>query len=111
MEYIKVAETTSFSTKNKILVHLGKKEILLTKVGNDYYAIDNKCPHMGGSLYEGDLVGSEIICPKHHTRFDTRTGKVVDNGKVLFIKLGVKDTTSYPIKLEDNTILIGIEPD
>jgi len=108
MEYVKVAETTSFSTENKILIHLGDKEILLTKFENDYYAIDNKCPHMGGSLYDGKLIGNEIICPKHHSKFDTRTGKVVAAGKILFIKLDVNNTISYPVKMENNDILIGI---
>ncbi len=109
MEYFKVAETSSLSQENKILVHLGDKDILITKIDNQYYAIDNKCTHMGGSLYEGNLDGNEIICPKHHTKFDVRSGKVIDQGKILFISANAKDTTIYPVKVEDNDILIGIE--
>ncbi len=109
MEFFKVAETTSMSTENKILVHLGDKELLVTKIDNNYYAIDNKCTHMGGSLYEGNLEGSEIICPRHHTKFDVRSGKVLDQGKILFIGVNAKDTTTYPVKVEGNDILIGIE--
>lgn len=109
MEYVKVAETSGLSTENKILVHWGDKEILLTKIENSYYAIDNKCTHMGGSLYDGELVGNEIICPRHHTRFDVRSGQVVDNGKILFIPVKAKDTISYPVKLEGSDILIGLE--
>jgi len=26
-------------------------EILLALVGNQYYAVDNRCPHMGGSYH------------------------------------------------------------
>jgi len=109
MEYVKIAETSSLSTENKILVHWNDKEILITKVANNYYAIDNKCTHMGGSLYDGELSGNEIICPRHHTRFDVRSGKVVDNGKILFISVNAKDTAIYPIKVEGTDILIGLE--
>lgn len=109
MEYFKVAETANMLTENKILVHLGDKEILVTKIDNEYYAIDNKCTHMGGSLYEGELEGNEITCPRHHTKFDVRSGKVIEKGKILFIEVNAKDTTIYPVILEDNAILIGIE--
>ena len=109
MEYVKIAETSDLSAENKILVHWKDKEILITKVENSYYAIDNKCTHMGGSLYDGALAGNEIICPKHHTRFDVRSGKVVDQGKLLFISVNAKDTVIYPVKLEGTDILIGLE--
>jgi len=109
MEYVKIAETSGFSAESKMLVQWRDKEILLTKIENSYYAIDNKCTHMGGSLYDGELTGNEIICPKHHTKFDVRSGKVVDNGKILFITLNAKDTASYPVKLEGTDILIGLE--
>ena len=62
----------------------------------------------GGSLYDGELTGNEIICPKHHTKFDVRSGKIVDIGKILFITLNAKDTVSYPVKLEGTAILIGL---
>lgn len=109
MEYVKVAEKVDLETENKMRLFVQNKEILLTKIENNYYAIDNKCTHMGGSLYNGRLVGNEIICPKHHTRFDARTGKIVKNAKILFIKLEAKDTTSYPVKVEGDDILIGLE--
>jgi len=109
MEYFKVAETASLSTENKILVHLGDKEILLTKIENHYYAIDNKCTHMGGSLYNGELTGTEIVCPRHHTRFDVRSGKVINQGKILFVPVNAKDTVIYPVQVEGNGIFIGLE--
>ena len=53
-----------------------QKEILLTNIQDSYYAVENKCPHMGGSLYEGELKGNLIICPKHGSMFDITNGKV-----------------------------------
>lgn len=108
MEYVKAAQTDDFTSENKVLVQLNGKEILLTNVDNEYYAIDNRCPHMGGSLYDGNLSGSIITCPRHHSKFDVKTGKVIKEAKILFIKLGVNDTQSYPVKVEGNDIFVGL---
>lgn len=109
MEYIKVAQTTDLTKGNKKKISLDEKEILLTNIDDSYYAIDNKCPHMGGSLYDGKLEGSNIVCPRHGSIFDVKTGKVVERGKMLFVKVQVNDTKSYPVKVEGIDIFIGIE--
>jgi 3-phenylpropionate/trans-cinnamate dioxygenase ferredoxin component len=109
MKYVKVAQTTEFSEGNKKKISLEDKKILLTKIQNSYYAIDNTCPHMGGSLYDGNLDGNNIICPKHGSIFDVTTGKVVQSGKLFFIKVKVHDIHSYPIKIEGIDIMLGIE--
>ncbi len=109
MQYIKVAQTDEVKPGEKKKISLNNKVLLLTNVQGTYYAIDNKCPHMGGSLYEGKLDGGTITCPKHGSVFDVRTGKVVKNGKIVFINLKVNDTKAYPVKIEGTDILIGME--
>lgn len=109
MKFIKVAESTELGPGEKRKISWEDHQILLTNVGNSYYAIDNKCPHMGGSLSEGTLDGTQITCPRHGSVFDVTTGKVVQSGKLLFIKVHVHDLHSYPVKIEGTDILIGIE--
>ncbi|MBK5253673.1 MAG: Rieske 2Fe-2S domain-containing protein [Peptostreptococcaceae bacterium] len=109
MDYIKVAQTNELKNGEKKTVTLDGKVLLITNIQDTYYAIDNKCPHMGGSLFEGNFNGNNITCPKHGSVFDVRTGKIVENGKIAFIKLKVNDTKAYPTKIEGNDILIGIE--
>jgi 3-phenylpropionate/trans-cinnamate dioxygenase ferredoxin subunit len=64
---------------------------------------------MGGSLVEGNLQGSHIICPKHGSAFDVKTGEVAGSGKILFVHFNAKNLKIYPTKIENNDILIGIE--
>jgi 3-phenylpropionate/trans-cinnamate dioxygenase ferredoxin subunit len=109
MNYIKVAQTNELKDGEKKIVTLDDKVLLLTNIQDAYYAIDNKCPHMGGSLFEGNLEGNNISCPKHGSLFDVRTGKIVKNGKIAFINLKIDDTKAYPVKIEGNDVLIGIE--
>ncbi len=109
MQYLKVAQTSEIKDGEKKKVTVDGKVILLTQIGTAYYAIDNKCPHMGGSLYDGNLDGKTITCPKHGSIFDVTTGEVVQSGKIAFIRVKVKNTTAYPVKVEGTDILLGIE--
>lgn len=48
--------------------------VLLLRVGDEYYAIEDVCTHDGQPLTDGTLKGCEITCPRHGARFDVRTG-------------------------------------
>jgi nitrite reductase/ring-hydroxylating ferredoxin subunit len=51
--------------------------ICIVYVGDgQVYALADTCTHEGESLSKGTLVGLEIECPAHNSRFDVRTGAV-----------------------------------
>ncbi len=58
-------------------VEIEGKGVLVAKVGNNFYAIGDKCTHMGCSLSQGTLEGTIIICPCHGSKFDITNGEVV----------------------------------
>ena len=109
MKYVKATQTAELKAGGKMKVTLEGRDILITNIQNSYYAVDNTCPHMGGSLFDGKLDGNNIVCPKHGSVFDVTTGKVVHGGKMLFISVKVHDLQSYPVKIEGSDLLIGIE--
>jgi nitrite reductase (NADH) small subunit len=39
------------------------------------FATAQRCPHRGGPLADGMLVGEQIVCPLHAFRFDLHTGQ------------------------------------
>jgi 3-phenylpropionate/trans-cinnamate dioxygenase ferredoxin subunit len=108
MEYVRVADKTELPSNKMIMVIVGGKEVLLANVDGSYYAIANKCTHAGGSLAKGSLDGSIVTCPRHGSQFDLKTGKKVRGAKIGFIKMNVKDETSYKVKVEGTDILVGI---
>ena len=91
------------------------REILLAKVGNTYYAADNRCPHMGGKLSQGKLEGTIVTCPRHGSQFDLTDGRVLQwlkaSGLIAAVGKAIKPPrpiTIYSVKVEDDRILIEI---
>jgi nitrite reductase/ring-hydroxylating ferredoxin subunit len=49
-------------------------QILIVNAEGTLRAIDNSCPHAGGSLFGGKLVGQHVRCPGHGLMIDLATG-------------------------------------
>ena len=108
MNYVKVAEISDLTPGSKKKIALAGKTILLVNLDGLYYAIDNKCPHLGGSLYDGNLEADVIVCPRHGAAFNVKTGKNVREAKVAFIKMKVNDAHSLPVRVEGEDVLVGM---
>ena len=108
MQYVKLANVGEVKHGEKKKVLINDKTILLLNVGGLYYALDNRCPHMGGLLSGGDLEGTTLTCPRHGAKFDVRTGKSVGNAKLSFVSVKVGDATKYPIKVEGQEIFVEL---
>ena len=100
-------------TMKEVLVQ--GREILLARVGDKYYAADNRCPHMGGKLSRGKLEGAVVACPLHGSQFDLDDGSVVRwlKGTGVISAIGKifkspRQLTIYKVKVEKEKILIEI---
>jgi nitrite reductase/ring-hydroxylating ferredoxin subunit len=77
------------------------KEILVGKLAGKYYALDERCTHLGGPLSGGSLEGGVITRPWHHGQFDLATGEVRDPPPA-------EPSKSYELRVEGADILITI---
>lgn len=57
------------------VVDAGPHTVAIFNVEGRYVALDNRCPHRGGPLGEGDLDGAIVTCPWHKFTVDVRTGR------------------------------------
>jgi 3-phenylpropionate/trans-cinnamate dioxygenase ferredoxin component len=69
-DYVEVARVGELDDGSMIMFTYEGKELLVARLGNSYYCVDNRCPHMVGDLSKGTLDGTVITCPRHHSQFD-----------------------------------------
>ncbi len=115
MGFIELAAADDLSEGSMKMVLVEGQEILLARVGDHYYAVENRCPHMGGNLSQGLLEGTVITCPRHHSQFDLTDGHVIRWTDFGGIKKSIgklfkspRPLKTYPVKVEDGKILVDL---
>ncbi len=80
----------------------GARPIAVCHTDTGFYALDNTCPHRGGPLGQGDLIGDELVCPWHLWGFDVATGTCLGNREA-----GV---AAHEVRVENGRILVRLAP-
>jgi len=73
--------------------------VFRTRMGK-VFAVANQCPHKGGPLADGMLVGDQVVCPLHTFRFDSANGECDEPG--------VCPVATYPVELNDGLVRVGV---
>lgn len=82
-------------------VSTGDKNIAIFRTfDNDFFAIENNCPHKGGPLAEGIVHGHYVQCPLHNLIFDLKSGKAEWPDKECL--------KHYPTKIIDNMVYVNL---
>lgn len=77
MPLVKVATIDEIPPGQVKLVEVMEQEIAVFNLDGSLHAIDNSCTHVGGPLCEGEINGTEVICPWHGAAFEITTGRAV----------------------------------
>jgi 3-phenylpropionate/trans-cinnamate dioxygenase ferredoxin subunit len=115
-EFFDAAGVNELQSGQMKSVIIDGNEILLARVGDRYYAAENRCPHMGANLSLGELNGTVITCPRHHSQFDLTDGHVVRwtdwSGLGLSLAKMIKSPHPlkiYDVKMEKDRVMVGHE--
>jgi thiamine pyrophosphate-dependent acetolactate synthase large subunit-like protein/nitrite reductase/ring-hydroxylating ferredoxin subunit len=74
---------------------------LVHRLEEGFSALDNRCPHQGGPLGEGQLDGPWLICPWHGYEYDPASGDPPE---------GYGDcATSLPLELRGEEVWVEVE--
>lgn len=82
-------------------VKVENKTLCIGRTQNGYFAVQNKCPHAGGSLGKGWCNNAgQVVCPLHHYKFDLKSGRQYGEG--------LYRLKTYPLKWENDTLYVGL---
>ena len=102
MAKVVVGKTSEVQDGKLMHIPAGGKEIVVTKLDGNYYAMDNVCAHAGADLHEGELNNNELTCPWHGARWDIKTGNLISFPQKL------KPLQSHEISIEKDTLYVEI---
>ena len=75
----KIAELNEIPKGGSKLVMVDDVPVALFNLKGKIHAWDNRCPHLGASLADGNISESIIQCKFHLWEFDVETGCAVAN--------------------------------
>jgi nitrite reductase/ring-hydroxylating ferredoxin subunit len=75
MPRLTLGEVAELGRHSVQCLKLENNQFVLIHKNQQFYLLDNLCPHKAAALCEGDLKGDTISCPWHQARFDIHTGQ------------------------------------
>jgi 3-phenylpropionate/trans-cinnamate dioxygenase ferredoxin subunit len=132
-----VAAAADIPPGERKLVEVNGREVVVYNLSGTFFALSNRCPHRGGSLFHGILTGlveskepgeycysrrGEMVkCPWHGWEFDIRTGKSWCDPARMRLRqypVAVKPGTelvegpyvaeSFPVQVENSYIVVEV---
>lgn len=77
LDFEEIASIDDFQDADRLEVFVEDTPVLLIRVVDQYFAIEDVCTHDGQPLTDGCIEEGAIVCPRHGARFDLQTGKAL----------------------------------
>ena len=100
MAFLPVAALADLWDDDMTGVVVDGTQVLVVRLAGEVYAYEDRCPHQGVPLHEGQLHGYVLTCRAHEWYFDVRTGKGI-NPRMAFLK-------RFAVKIEDGRVLVDV---
>jgi nitrite reductase/ring-hydroxylating ferredoxin subunit len=100
--YVRVAQLADVQGAGCVVVHVKEHTLALFSRGDQIYAVDNRCPHMGFPLNRGTVKDGILTCHWHHARFDLASGGTFDQW--------ADDVPVFPVQIRDGEVWVDLSP-
>ena len=98
----RAASLEELRAKGRLVVGLNGHTVCLLAEGDEVYAIDNRCPHMGFPLHRGTVSDGILTCHWHHARFDLCTGGTFDQF--------ADELQRFPVEIDGDDVYVDLTP-
>jgi nitrite reductase/ring-hydroxylating ferredoxin subunit len=121
MPDIRVTDVASFDDPGRKVVDVAGFEIGIFRLGDAFFAYENKCPHLQGPVCQGKILplttedlqpdgtsngrvfsksATNIVCPWHGFEFDIRSGRHALDPRVRL--------RPFPVKVLDGGVYVTV---
>lgn len=101
--YVRVASVEEIPPDGVRAVSVAGRAIAVFNIEGTFAAVDDTCTHEYAPLSQGPRSGEVVTCPKHGSRFNVRTGRVLSLPAVVPL-------STYPVKVEDGQVYVSPSP-
>ena len=103
-DWIDLGPATDFPESSQACVRPNGVPVVLMNVEGTFYALQDRCPHAGRPLGDGERAGLTLTCPHHGYTFNIKNGKNIDDPDF------GEPVPTYPVRVESGRVLIQIPP-
>ncbi|MDR5672554.1 Rieske 2Fe-2S domain-containing protein [Halalkaliarchaeum sp. AArc-GB] len=100
--YVPVISVEEATEESPQTLRVDGRTIGLFHHDGEFYATDNRCPHMGFPLTDGSVDDGILTCPWHHARFEISCGDTFDPF--------ADDVGTYPVEVRDGDVYVDPHP-
>jgi nitrite reductase (NADH) small subunit len=100
-QWIDIGELAQVPVRGSRVVKTSRGDVAVFRTADDrVFALDDRCPHLGGPLSQGIVHGHAVTCPLHNWVIGLEDGqaKGADSGC----------TRTIPVRLENGRILLRL---
>lgn len=100
-DFVVAANVADMPASGRLSIELDDRYLVIVRIDDEYYCLDDVCTHDGGTLEDGELDGYCLTCPRHGAQFDVRDGRAVTMP-------ATEPTGSHAVRVEGDQILVRL---
>ena len=101
-DFVDAAALEEVPNPGKLCLEIDDHYVVVVRIGDEVFCVDDVCTHDGGPLGEGELEDQCLVCPRHGAKFDVRTGDAVTMP-------ATEPTTTHEVRIVDGRIQVKFQ--
>ena len=99
--WVDIGATSALGEGAPLSAEVDGVAMVVVRCGGDLYAVEDRCTHDGESFTGAEVEVCELICPRHGSRFDLRTGDALTPP-------AYEPLRTYPVREHDGRIEVEV---
>jgi 3-phenylpropionate/trans-cinnamate dioxygenase ferredoxin subunit len=101
MTWRPVCPVATLTEEIPFAVEVSGVAVCVVRIAGEFFAVHDECSHQAVPLSEGDVEDGMIECWRHGSRFDLRSGAVVNPP-------AVEPVPVYPTRVDDGQLCVDV---